>query len=97
MRGPHKPGKTLHNLTERAHQGLNTAVLGPAPRIAIMTKRPTDDDEPPAKKRGSGRQLTKDDASDDEVSTYGGPFGALSTHTDALYTFPDLRWVGSLD
>lgn len=33
-----------------------------------MSKRPTDGDEPPAKKRASSRQMTKDDASDDEVS-----------------------------
>lgn len=32
-----------------------------------MSKRPTDDLEPAAKKRGNSRQLTKDDASDDEV------------------------------
>ena len=32
-----------------------------------MSKRPTDHLEPAAKKRGSERQLTKDDASDEEV------------------------------
>lgn len=32
-----------------------------------MSKRPTDDLEPAAKKRGNSRQLTKDDPSDDEV------------------------------
>lgn len=31
-----------------------------------MTGRPTDHMEPSAKKRGNERQLTKDDASDDE-------------------------------
>ncbi len=35
-----------------------------------MSKRPTDHLEPAAKKRGDDRQLTKDDASDeDEVRT----------------------------
>jgi len=33
---------------------------------AIMSKRPTDHLEPSAKKRGNNRQLTKDDASDEE-------------------------------
>lgn len=32
-----------------------------------MSKRPTDGLEPAAKKRGSSRQLTKDDPSDEEV------------------------------
>jgi hypothetical protein len=33
---------------------------------SIMSKRPTDHLEPSAKKRGNNRQLTKDDASDEE-------------------------------
>ena len=32
--------------------------------------RPTDGDIPPAKKRGSARQLTKDDASEEEVGLH---------------------------
>ena len=38
-------------------------------RTAIMSKRPTDDLEPAAKKRGNSRQLTKDDPSDEEVKS----------------------------
>jgi len=38
--------------------------------VFLMSKRPTDHLEPAAKKRGDDRQLTKDDASDeDEVRT----------------------------
>ncbi len=38
--------------------------------VFLMSKRPTDHLEPAAKKRGNDRQLTKDDASDeDEVRT----------------------------
>lgn len=57
-----------------------------------MSKRPTDHLEPSAKKRGNSRQLTKDDASDeDEVRATGAPPTRGATLLDASSCFRSRR------